>query len=293
MAELPKTMRAMQIQKQGPIEVLEVRDDVPLPECGPDDVIIKVEWAGINLCVPAHSTRADHSASTHVRSLELCRPDRADQRGGVYKIATPVVLGNETAGTLVKLGANVKPAQYGFDVGDRVAAYHALTGFGQYSRSTARTCIKLPDGISTKLAATALLQGLTALSFVTEAHTVKAGEHILVHAAAGALGQIICQLAKARGAHVIGTTSTEAKAETARKAGCEHVVLYKDVSMDEVAKQVVKLTPDGKGVAAVFDGVGASTFDMNFDVLARKGSLVSIGNASGAVPPCVAIVPPR
>ena len=206
----------------------------------------------------------------------------------MYKIATPVVLGNETSGTVVKLGANVKPAQYGFDIGDRVAAYHALTGFAQYSRSTARSCIKLPDGISTKVAATALLQGLTALSFVTEAHTVKAGEHILVHAAAGALGQILCQMCKARGAHVIGTTSTEEKAEIARKAGCEHVVLYKDVSMDEVAKSVLKLTPDGRGVAAVFDGVGASTFEMDFEVLARKGSLVSCGNASGAVPPCVA-----
>jgi len=164
-------------------------------------------------------------------------------------------------------------------------AYTEGTSFGQYARGLALRTIKIPKDITTKEAATVIVQGLTALTFVTEAHEVKKGEYVLVHAAAGGLGLLLCQICSHYGAHVIGTVSTEEKAELAKKNGAEHVVLYKDVPFEEVAEKVKQLTPGGDGVHVVFDGVGASTFESNFIALRRKGSLVSVGNASGIVPP--------
>ena len=114
-----------------------------------------------------------------------------------------------------------------------------------------------------------LLQGLTALTFVTEAHDVKKDEWILVHAAAGGLGLMLCQIAANRGANVIGTVSTQEKADLAKKNGAKHIVFYKDVPFDQVAEEVKKLTPGGEGVHAVFDGVGKDTFDSNFIAVRR------------------------
>jgi len=139
----------------------------------------------------------------------------------------------------------------------------------------------LPAGVSTQIGAAALLQGLTALTFVQEAHKVEKGETILVHTVAGGLGLLFAQLIKARGATVIGTTSTKEKAELAKANGADHVILYKE---EDTVQRVLELT-NGVGVDAVFDGVGKDTFDNNFKLLKRKGTLVSVGNASGAVPP--------
>jgi len=125
------------------------------------------------------------------------------------------------------------------------------------------------------------MQGFTALSFIEEAYTVKKGDTILVHTVAGGLGLLFTQLIKARGATVIGTTSTKVKAELAKANGADHVILYKD---EDTVQRVLELT-NGVGVDAVFDGVGKDTFDSNFKMLKRKGTLVSVGNASGAVPP--------
>ena len=161
-----------------------------------------------------------------------------------------------------------------------------MTAFGQYARATARNTVKLPGSVSTFDAAAGLLQGaylvwfddpelehrptgLTALTVTSESHEVKQGEWILIHAAAGGLGLLLCQLCRHIGAHVIGTVSTEEKAALAKANGAEHIILYKDTSMDEVAKRVRDLTPGAEGVHAVFDGVGASTFESNFISLRR------------------------
>lgn len=139
----------------------------------------------------------------------------------------------------------------------------------------------MPESVSTRTAAAALLQGLTAVSFVEEAYPVKKGDTILIHTAAGGLGLLLTQLAKNVGATVIGTTSTAAKAELAKANGADHVILY---PVEDTVKRVLELT-NGVGVDAVFDGVGKDTFDNNFKLIKRKGTIVSVGNASGAVEP--------
>lgn len=138
--------------------------------------------------------------------------------------------------------------------------------------------------MSPQISAAALLQGLTALTLIREAYPVAKGDWVLVHAAAGGTGLWLCQLLKAVGANVIGTASTGEKMELAKKAGAEHVV--KSGNGEELKKQVQELTK-GEGVKAVFDGVGKDTFDVSMDCVARKGSVISFGNASGAVPPVV------
>ncbi|BGP44121.1 NADPH:quinone reductase [Rhodotorula kratochvilovae] len=257
---LPSKMRAAQIHEQGDIDVIQVREvDVPTPKDG--QVLIKVEYAGVNFI------------DTYFR-------------GGVYKPALPYILGNESAGTVVALGAGVSAESHGYSVGDRVAAYTAGGSFAEYALAAADKVIKLPEGFSTKDAATVVTQGLTALTFVKEAHEVKPGQFILVQAAAGGLGLLLVQLAKRFGATVIGTTSTAEKAEIAKKAGADHVVLYGEGR--DVVGEVYKITGGegiDRGVHGVFDGVGKDTFDVDFDLLRRKGTLVTLGNASGAVPP--------
>ncbi|GAA5981778.1 hypothetical protein JCM11641_007421 [Rhodosporidiobolus odoratus] len=259
---LPKMQKAAQIHEQGEIDVIQVREvEVKQPAAG--EVLIKVEFAGVNFI------------DTYFR-------------GGVYKPALPYVLGNESAGTVVALGSGVTSSSHGFSVGDKVVAYTAGGSFAEYALAKADKVVKLPDGFSTREAATAITQGLTALTFVKEAHEVKKGQFVLVQAAAGGLGLLLVQLAKHYGATVIGTTSTEEKAEIARKAGADHVLLYGSQNWEEIVKQVYDITGGegiDRGVHAVFDGVGKDTFDVDLELLRRKGTLVTLGNASGAVPP--------
>jgi len=139
----------------------------------------------------------------------------------------------------------------------------------------------VPDSVSTKIAAASLLQGLTAVSFFEEAYKVKKGDTILVHTVAGGIGLLFAQLGRRVGATVIGTTSTPPKAELAKKNGADHVILY---PIEDTVKRVLELT-NGEGVDVVFDGVGKDTFDNNFKLIKRKGTIVSFGNASGPVPP--------
>ncbi|GAA5857735.1 hypothetical protein JCM9279_006039 [Rhodotorula babjevae] len=256
---LPSKMRAAQIQEQGDIDVIQVREvDTPQPAKG--QVLVKVEYAGVNFI------------DTYFR-------------GGIYKAQMPYVLGTESSGTVAAVGEGVTEQSHGFKVGDRVAAYTAGGSFAEYAIAQADKVALLPAGFSTRDAATVLTQGLTALTFVKEAHEVKPGQHILVQAAAGGLGLLLVQLAKRFGATVIGTTSTEDKAEIARKAGADHVVLYGEGR--DVVGQVYEITGGegiDRGVHGVFDGVGKDTFDMDFDLLRRKGTLVTLGNASGPAP---------
>jgi len=254
---ISKTMKAIVIEKTGGPEVIQLKTDLPVPAVADEDVLIKIEWAGVNL------------SDTYVRS-------------GLYQAPLPKILGHECAGKVVAVGASVDSQTYGYTVGDTVAAY-ATGCIAEYASVKGRKTCKLPDGISAKDGSTILLQGLTALTFMTEAHPVKKGEWILVHAAAGGLGLLLCQLASHLGAHVIGTTSSLEKAAVAKALGAEHVVLY-GPGHPPVPEQVLKLT-GGEGVHAVFDGVGKDTWEGNFESVRRKGSIVSVGNASGVAPP--------
>ena len=157
----------------------------------------------------------------------------------------------------------------------------AEAAYAEYTAAPADKVIKAPDGLSPKIGAAALLQGLTALTLIRESHHVNKGDWVLVHAAAGGTGLWLCQLLAAVGANTIGTASTDEKVQLAKKAGAKHMINY---SHEDVKAKVMELT-DGKGCIAVFDGVGKSTFDLSLEIVARKGSLVSFGNASGAVPP--------
>lgn len=153
--------------------------------------------------------------------------------------------------------------------------------YAEYTAANAAKAIKVPETLESKIGAAALLQGLTALTLIREAHHVNKGDWVLVHAAAGGTGLWLCQLLKAVGANIIGTASTQEKVDLATKAGATHMINY---SKDDVKSTVMKLTQD-KGCIAVFDGVGKSTFDLSLECVARKGSMISFGNASGAVPP--------
>ncbi|KAI5474910.1 hypothetical protein MNV49_002193 [Pseudohyphozyma bogoriensis] len=257
---IPATQKALQIHEQGGLDVLAIHE-IPVPKPGKGQVLYKNEYAGVNFI------------DTY-------------QRGGIYKLAMPYVLGNESAGVVAAVGEGVTEADYGYKVGDRVVGYTAGGSFSEYVLNKAEKTVKIPEGVSTKEAATLLTQGLTALTFVKEAHEVKKGQYILVQAAAGGLGLLLVQLCKHFGAHVIGTTSTKEKAEIAKAAGADDVIIYGgDVN---VAEEVYKITGGegiDRGAHAVFDGVGKDTFDADFDILRRKGSLITLGNASGPVPP--------
>ncbi|GAA6035547.1 hypothetical protein JCM8097_000309 [Rhodosporidiobolus ruineniae] len=261
--QLSSTQKAAVIREQGEIDVIKVEPDYPVKQPAEGEVLIKVDYAGVNFI------------DTYFR-------------GGVYKPQLPYVLGNESAGTVVALGPGVDASSHGFNVGDTVGAYTAGGSFAEYAIAKADKVVKLPEGFTTRQAATAITQGLTALTFVKEAHEVKKGQFILVQAAAGGLGLLLVQLAKHFGATVIGTTSTAEKAEIAKKAGADHVLLYGEQKWDEIVEQVYKITGGegiDRGVHAVFDGVGKDTFDVDFDLLRRKGTLVTLGNASGPVAP--------
>lgn len=183
----------------------------------------------------------------------------------------PYILGNESSGTVVDLGDGVSEQSHGFKQGDTVLGYTAGGSFAEYVLADAKRVVRVPEGVSAKQAAAACVQGLTALTFVKEAHQVKKGQYILVQAAAGGLGLLLVQLAKHFGATVIGTTSTEEKAQLARKAGADHVILYGKPDVD-VAEEVFKITGGegiDRGVHAAFDGVGKATWETDLKAVRR------------------------
>ncbi len=164
--------------------------------------------------------------------------------------------------------------------GDRVV-WMAEGAYAEYTAVPSDKAVKLPKDVPEKVGAAAFLQGLTALTLIREAHHVNKGDWVLVHAAAGGTGLWLCQLLKAVGANIIGTASTQEKVDLATKAGATHMINY---SKDDVKSKVMELTSNN-GVIAVFDGVGKDTFDLSLECVARKGSMVSFGNASGAPAP--------
>jgi NADPH:quinone reductase len=199
-------------------------------------------------------------------------------RTGLYPLPLPSGLGMEGAGVVEAVGEGVvdlKPR-------DRVAYAGGPVGaYSQVRCLPADSLLKLPDGIDFRTGAAMMLQGLTAAYLLRRTYAVQAGDAVLIHAAAGGVGLIACQWAKALGATVIGTVSTEAKAELATANGCDHIIYY---TREDVAKRVRELTA-GEGVAVVYDGVGKDTFAGSLDSLRVRGMMVTFGNASGIVPP--------
>ncbi|KAI1128883.1 hypothetical protein F5Y10DRAFT_239386 [Nemania abortiva] len=253
MAPVPPTMKCVYINKTGGTEVLEYKTDVPVPTPIDGNILVKNDFVGINFI------------DTYFRS-------------GLYPAPQfPYILGREGEGTIVAVGEG---DTLGFQVGDRVV-YMGESAYAEYTIAPAARAIKVPSSFKPGTAAASLLQGLTALTLVREAHPVQKGDWVLVHAAAGGTGLLLCQLLRAIGANTIGTVSTPEKAALASAAGATHIVNY---SHEDVKARVMELT-EGKGCIAIFDGVGQSTFDLSLECVARKGTMVSFGNASGAVPP--------
>ncbi|MGE5502182.1 MAG: quinone oxidoreductase family protein [Ignavibacteriales bacterium] len=244
-------MLAVQVQRTGGPEVLEVVD-LPEPKPGPGEILIAQEAVGLNFIDTYH-------------------------RGGLYPMKLPMVLGTEGAGVVEAVGEGVTR----FSPGDRVAYAGGFGAYAQKRTYPADRAVKLPEGISTRLAAASILKGMTAEFLLRRCYPVKPGDPILVHAAAGGVGMILAQWGKALGALVIGTAGSAEKAEIAKAHGCEDVILYRE---EDVAQRVKTIT-GGAGVRVVYDGVGADTFEASLASLGRRGVLVTYGNASGPVPP--------
>ncbi|MBL8774078.1 MAG: quinone oxidoreductase [Phenylobacterium sp.] len=244
-------MRAIQFTRTGGPEVLE-DVDLPTPEPRPGQARVRHEAVGVNFIDTYHRT-------------------------GLYPVKLPCVPGGEAAGVVEAVGEGVTAVK----VGDRVA-YSG--GFGAYAEANcvpADRLVKLPDGVDARLAAAILLKGMTTEAFVRRTYPVKAGETVLVHAAAGGVGQIMTQWLKAIGAEVIATVGSPEKAALVRELGADHVILYRQ---QDVAAEVRRIT-GGKGVPVAYDSVGKDTFEGTLASLARRGLFVSFGNASGPVPP--------
>ncbi|KAI8635159.1 hypothetical protein F5Y19DRAFT_2129 [Xylariaceae sp. FL1651] len=253
MASVPNTMKGVLIDKTGGPEVLQHKTDIPVATPIDGNILVKNDFIGINYI------------DTYFRS-------------GLYPAPQfPYILGREAEGTIVATGDG---DTHGLKVGDRVV-YMGEGAYAEYTATPAAKAVKVPESFQPGTAAAALLQGLTALTLVREAHRVQRGDWVLVHAAAGGTGLLLCQLLRALGANTIGTASTAEKVELAARNGASHVINY---SHEDVKARVMELT-GGAGCVAVFDGVGKATFDLSLECVARKGTMVSFGNASGAVPP--------
>ena len=199
------------------------------------------------------------------------------QRSGLYPMPMPFTLGSEGAGVVEAVGPRVKDLK----AGDRVAYSGPVGAYAEVLLRPADRLVKIPAGVDDKAAAAMMLKGLTTQYLVRRTFKVKKGDTILMHAAAGGVGLILCQWAKALGATVIGTVGSDDKVALAKKAGCKHVIVTSKENFVERVKAITK----GKGVPVVYDGVGKDTFMGSLDCLSPLGYMVSFGNASGAVPP--------
>lgn len=245
-------MRAIRIHSTGGPEVLQLENVEP-PRPGAGELLIDVEAAGLNF-------------------IEVY------QRAGQYKMDMPFTPGSEAAGVVRALGDGVR----GFAVGDRVVSQSVRGSYAEQALVPAARAVRIPDGVSTRQAAAVFLQGLTAHYLTTSTYPLQAGERAIVHAAAGGVGLLLCQIAKKkRGAFVIGTASTAEKRELARQAGADVVI---DYTTQDFAAETKRIT-GGAGVHVVYDSVGKDTFDQSLDSLAPRGLLALFGQSSGPVPP--------
>jgi NADPH2:quinone reductase len=244
-------MKAIRVNAPGGPEVLHYEDVAdPTPKAG--EATVKVDAAGINY-------------------IDVY------QRSGQYKLNLPLTLGLEAGGTVTAVGPNVTEVK----VGDKVAYTGVAGAYAQYAAVPAARLVTLPAGLSTRQGAAAMLQGLTAHYLACSTYPLKSGDTCLVHAAAGGVGLLLCQIAKMRGARVIGTVSTEEKAKLAREAGASDVILY---TKQDFEAEVKRLT-DGKGLQVVYDSVGQTTFDKGFNCLAPRGMMALFGQSSGHIGP--------
>ncbi len=244
-------MKAIRIHMTGGPEVLRYEDVAP-PAAGEGQVLVKIAAAGVNFIDVYH-------------------------RSGLYRVPLPFTPGQEAAGVVTGVGTGVTDVQ----VGDRVAYTNVLGAYAEYAAVPADRVVPLPASVDARHGAAALLQGMTAHYLATTVYPLRPGDTCLVHAAAGGVGLLLCQIAKARGARVIGTVSTPAKAALAREAGADDVILY---SEQDFEVEVKRLT-GGVGVRVVYDSVGKTTFDKSLNVLAPRGMLVLYGQSSGPVGP--------
>ncbi|MEC8355931.1 MAG: quinone oxidoreductase [Pseudomonadota bacterium] len=242
-------MKAIRVNEHGGPEVLSC-EEVDTPRMSEEEVLVKVESAGINFI------------DTY-------------QRSGLYQIPLPSTLGLEAAGTVIETGANVT----GLSAGDRVAYTNVAGAYAEFAAVPADKLVPIPEGVSFDQGAAAMLQGCTAHYLCASTYQVKAGDRCLIHAAAGGVGLLLIQMVKMLGGSVIGTVSTESKAELARNAGADEVILYNE---QDFHSEVMRMT-DGAGVNVAYDSVGAATFAKSVDCLARFGHMVLYGNASGPV----------
>ncbi|WP_407686328.1 quinone oxidoreductase family protein [Mycobacterium sp. HUMS_1102779] len=247
-------MHAIEVADTGGPEVLRYVD-APRPDPGPGELLIEAEAIGVNYI------------DTYFRS-------------GQYPRELPFILGQEMCGTVVGADDGVD----GFSDGDRVVSAAVSGGYAEYSTAPAALTAKVPDGVASDVAASVLLKGLTAHYLLKSVYPVQSGDTVLVHAGAGGVGLLLTQWARLLGARVITTVSTPEKERMSRDAGAAEVLSYPGDDAAGFGQRIRELT-GGAGVAAVYDGVGASTFDASLASLAARGTLALFGAASGPVPP--------
>ena len=246
-----RTSAAVQIAETGGPEVMQLVQR-PDPAPGDGQITVAVAAAGVNFIDTYH-------------------------RSGLYDMALPLVLGQEGSGTVLEVGDGVD----GFAVGDRVAWAGSTGSYAERAAVNAAVAYKVPDGVDLDVAAAIGVQGLTAHYLISDCPRIGPGDRCLVHAGAGGTGRLIVQMAKLRGAEVVATVGSDAKAELARAAGADHVVNY--TTTDLVAGVEAAVGPEA--IDVVYDGVGAAVYDASLELLRMRGAMVTFGNASGAVEP--------
>jgi len=244
-------MKAIQVSRVGGPEVLTLVD-VPVPSPKPNEAVVKIHAAGVNFI------------DVYFRE-------------GRYPAALPFVNGQEASGVVTDVGSDVTTVQRG----DRVAYTSAVGSYAEYAAVPEQRLVKIPDELDFEQAAAAMLQGMTAHYLLYSAYKLQSGETALVHAAAGGVGLLLVQMAKKIGGRVIATVGTHEKAQLAREAGADEIIVYTEADFETETRELT----EGKGVHVVYDGVGKDTFDKDLNVLRPRGYLVLFGGASGAVPP--------
>jgi NADPH2:quinone reductase len=249
-------MRAIQIAHTGGPEVMALRD-LPTPEPGSGQALVRVEACGVNF-------------------IDVY------QREGRYPVQLPFIPGQEAAGTVASLGpAEPGAARFGFKVGDRVAWANVLGSYAEFAVVPLSRLIAVPEGVTARQAAGAMLQGMTAHYLAHATYPIQPDDAVLIHAGAGGVGLLLTQMAKRLGARVFTTVSTDEKAALARQAGADETILY---TREDFTARVRELT-GGRGLPVVYDSVGKTTFDGSLACLRPRGMLVLFGGSSGAVPP--------
>jgi len=244
-------MKAIRVQSPGGRDVLK-HEEVSEPKPGPGQVLVKLHAIGVNFIDVYHRT-------------------------GLYKLPLPFTPGMEGAGVVESVGAGVTEVQ----LGDRVSYAMAVGAYAELAVVPSWQLVKIPTSLDFSSAAAAMLQGMTAHYLTHSTYAIQRGDTILVHAAAGGAGLLIAQMAKRRGARVIGTVSTEDKARLARSAGVDEVILYTEADFEAEVKRLT----EGKGLPVVYDSVGKTTYEKSLNCLRPRGMMVLFGQSSGAVPP--------